>query len=234
MNDKQLTIFNKIVETGSFNKAAKELNIDFGKVRYQIEQLENEFGCELFFRGIFGCRLTEEGKRFYVYSLKMEEFYLKMKSDFGELKEIRIGVDSTCIPEALVAATNEVCKDLKIKSEFIGYDPDYFLSALEKGMIHCLYNYEFDAPKNIECESVFTDHMIVVLGEKSPLYSKDRIDYSDLLNTDIYFKHSDTRGSGKMARRLNVFSSDYRINYGVVLDSVKASIEAGKGVMIVP
>ncbi len=234
MNNKQLTIFNKVAETGSINKAAKELGIDFARARYQIEQLEKEFGCEFFFRGVEGCRLTEEGKRFYEYSLKLEELYLKMKGDFEEIKEFRVGVDPTCVPEILVTATNKVCDDLKIKTEFIGYDPDYFLPALEKGTIHCLYNYEFDTPKTVECESVFTDHMIVILSKKSSLYSKETIDYSDLLNTEIYFKHRDTRGSRKMATRLAMFSNDYRINYGISLDSVKSSIKEGRGVMIVP
>ena len=61
MNDRQLTSFLKIVETGSFSKAAQESYISVPAMVQQIDRLEEDLGFRLFSRTNQGAILTEDG-----------------------------------------------------------------------------------------------------------------------------------------------------------------------------
>lgn len=62
MNTKNLITLNKILETGSFQKAAKELNYTQSTVTFQIHQLEQEFSIKLFDKIGRKMQLTQIGK----------------------------------------------------------------------------------------------------------------------------------------------------------------------------
>lgn len=234
MNNVQIEIFNAVVETHSFNKAAELLRIEYSKVKYQIDQLEKEFNSEFFLRSEKGCKLTATGEKFYAYSIRLAKEYYEMLSQFNQITSIIIGVDMSCPPDSLITATKEVCAIRKINVQVVDYDADYLMRALENGEIDCIYNYEFQVAKTISVDHVLDDYMVVVLSEKSPLSNKQQIEYADLLKTDIYFKHHDTRGSRKVADVLSSFSNEYRIHYGVSVEKVQTEMDKGKGVMVVP
>lgn len=65
MNTKNLEYFIKVVDTGSFTKAADELYISQSAISQQIKSLEDEFGIKLMIRNKKGFELTPAGK--YVY-----------------------------------------------------------------------------------------------------------------------------------------------------------------------
>ena len=65
MNDRQLLSFIKIVETGSFSKAAKDSFISVPAMVQQIDRLEEDLGFRLLLRSNQGVRLTDQGKIFY-------------------------------------------------------------------------------------------------------------------------------------------------------------------------
>ena len=62
MNTKNLITLNKIIETGSFQKAAKELNYTQSTVTFQIHQLEQELSIKLFNKIGRKMQLTQIGK----------------------------------------------------------------------------------------------------------------------------------------------------------------------------
>lgn len=62
MNTKNLITLNKILETGSFQKAAKELNYTQSTVTFQIHQLEQELSIKLFNKIGRKMQLTQIGK----------------------------------------------------------------------------------------------------------------------------------------------------------------------------
>ena len=55
-------VFLKVVETGSFAKAARELSYTQAGVSYIVNAMEDKLGFSLFIRDYGGVRLTEEGK----------------------------------------------------------------------------------------------------------------------------------------------------------------------------
>ena len=64
MELRQLEYFRQIADTHSFNEAARHLNMSQPPLSYQIHQLEEELGVQLFEPEGRGIRLTEAG-RFY-------------------------------------------------------------------------------------------------------------------------------------------------------------------------
>ncbi len=66
MNTKSLEYFIKIVETGSFTKASKELFISQSAISQQIKSLEDELGFSLMIRNKKSFELTEAGKYIYL------------------------------------------------------------------------------------------------------------------------------------------------------------------------
>ncbi|MBQ7223576.1 MAG: LysR family transcriptional regulator [Erysipelotrichaceae bacterium] len=234
MNNSQIRIFNTIVETNSFNRAAVALGIDYNKVKYQMDQLERELKTVLFLRNHKGCQLTDDGIVFYNYSLQLVEQYYEMLDNIGQLHKISIGIDMSCHPDSLMEATKDICSQKKLECVFVDYDAEYLLAALERGEVDCIFNYEFDVPKIVDSFVLMEDHMVVVMSQKSPLYNKEKIDYSDLLKTKIYFKYHDLRGSRKMTKILESISADYMVYFGISESTVKKAMNDGEGVMIVP
>ena len=67
----QLIVFKRVVETGSFNKAAAEEYITTNAVMKQMNKLETELGARLLTRSHKGVELTEAGTSFYEDTVKI-------------------------------------------------------------------------------------------------------------------------------------------------------------------
>ena len=93
MNTKNLEYFIKVVDTGTFSKAAEESFISQSAISQAIKSLEDELGYKLMIRNKKGFELTEAGNILYKYtssSMELLETGLsKLKSlqslDSGEL-----------------------------------------------------------------------------------------------------------------------------------------------------
>jgi DNA-binding transcriptional LysR family regulator len=61
----QILIFTKVIETGSFTKAAKLLNQPKSRISRRLAALENSLGTQLIYRTTRQLQLTETGKDYY-------------------------------------------------------------------------------------------------------------------------------------------------------------------------
>lgn len=97
MDVKALKTFQSIVNYGSFNRAAEEMNYAQSTVTMQIQKLESDLGVQLIERGKNKLRLTEAGRLFYDQSLQiirdMEQLQTNL-SDLhaGDAGDIRLGL----------------------------------------------------------------------------------------------------------------------------------------------
>lgn len=89
MNIHNFLVFDLIVQKESFTKAARALNFTQPAISTQIKQLENKYNVVLFERNNNGVQLTEAGKIFHQYSLKILALYNEMEEKLQEnaLKE---------------------------------------------------------------------------------------------------------------------------------------------------
>jgi DNA-binding transcriptional LysR family regulator len=67
-----LTLFNKVVETGSFSSAARFFDLSPSAVSKQISQLESELDVRLFHRTTRKQSLTEAGTIYYQYTQRIQ------------------------------------------------------------------------------------------------------------------------------------------------------------------
>lgn len=94
MISNQLKTFFKVIETGSFTKAAEALYVTPASVMNQINILEGRLGFKLFFRNNQGVRLTPEGQIVYENGKKMETLERESINNarlVHGIKKIRIG-----------------------------------------------------------------------------------------------------------------------------------------------
>ncbi len=68
---RQLAVFAKAVETGSFRGAAKALALSPSVVSHHISKLETEMGVALLYRSTRKLSLTEDGEKLFAYAQKM-------------------------------------------------------------------------------------------------------------------------------------------------------------------
>lgn len=76
MELRQLEYFRQIADTHSFNEAARHLNMSQPPLSYQIHQLEEELGVQLFERTSKGVILTNAGEVLYERAGNLHDYEL--------------------------------------------------------------------------------------------------------------------------------------------------------------
>ena len=122
-------IFQKVVQSGSFVRAAEDMNLTPSAVSHSIAKLEDEFGLTLFIRGKRNVELTESGRQVYQYvrDILTTEDMLDMRLE--QIKGARTGpVRLGMIESAAVSWSGGVlerfraeCPDVPVEMKAAGY-----------------------------------------------------------------------------------------------------------------
>ena len=123
MNNTHLETFIRIVEAGSFNKAAEELYITSTAVIKQINLLENEIGVQLFERTHRGLKLTKAGESLYTdakYIVSYSEEAVRRARNAGFEKNAVIRIGTSPITPAQILTDlwpkiHEHCSDISFQ-----------------------------------------------------------------------------------------------------------------------
>lgn len=107
MTFEQLTVFHKIVVTGSFKAAADELHKTQPAISFSIKKLEEELEVDLLDRSSYRPTLTAHGKAFFERSLKIMQGMGELESmrkSFQQKEEPEIGIsmDGICLHQGLL------------------------------------------------------------------------------------------------------------------------------------
>ncbi|MFT6898573.1 MAG: DNA-binding transcriptional LysR family regulator [Paraglaciecola sp.] len=70
MNTNDLSLFVHTADSGSITRAAEQLDISTVLASAALKRLEQQLGTQLFIRSTRQLRITAQGERFLVYSLK--------------------------------------------------------------------------------------------------------------------------------------------------------------------
>lgn len=92
-----LRVLKKVMESGSFTGAAKQLDLSVARVSKSIDRLEAELSTKLFVRSTRHLQPTENATRCYQYAIKMLEHWDSLKEEvtdeqFEARGKIKIGV----------------------------------------------------------------------------------------------------------------------------------------------
>lgn len=110
MDDRKLETLLATIRTGSFSKAARELNCTQSAVTQMMNSMENELGCQILERNHNGVKLTDTGENLLPFIIEADAGlsrlmkYAKRLSE-GKTIPIRIGsfssISNTWLPEIM-------------------------------------------------------------------------------------------------------------------------------------
>lgn len=85
MDTKKLNAFIKVAETGSFSKAANELNYTQSGITHMMKSIESEVGITLFQRHFNGVSLTQEGEHLLPFIKDAVQKYALLETEINFL-----------------------------------------------------------------------------------------------------------------------------------------------------
>ena len=97
MEVRNLITFLKIIETGSFSKAAEQLTYSQSTVTVQIQQLEEEIGVQLFDRIGKKIYVTEKGHELEAYAQQIIALTQQAAAIGGEEQELQGTLRLACL-----------------------------------------------------------------------------------------------------------------------------------------
>lgn len=226
----------KIIELGSFTKAADSLGYTQSSVSQMIASLEDELGIKLLTRSRTGVRLTIEGAELYPFIERSILSYRAMQEKANEIKGletgiIRVGTISsiTChwMPKLIKGF-----QKLYPYVQFIFHQGDYTsiqewirIGAVDFGIVTP------PAVRDMETEIIKDGEMLVILPENHPLAELDSIPLEKLADEPYILMEE-----GHYSEPLKAFEISGikpNIKYTIHDDyAIMTMVEAGLGVSI--
>lgn len=173
-------VLQKIVELGSFTKAAETLGYTQSAVSQMVASLENEFSIKLLCRSRSGVKLTAEGETLFPYIEKTVYQYRAMLEKTKEIKGldsgiIRIGTVSSISCHWLPQLIKEF-ESLHPNVRFVLHQGDY--SSIEEWIRIGAVDFGFLTPAavtDIQTLTVKEGRMMAVLPEEHPLAAEETV-----------------------------------------------------------
>jgi len=240
MDLKTLKTFQLIAQSGSFMRAAEQLNYAQSTVTMQMQKLEADLGVQLIERGK-KIRLTEAGRLFYEQSRhivrNMEQLQASLSDlQSGESGTIRLGVTeptaSYRLPRILTEFLSQYPK-IRISVDFAN-TPTLSRQLLE-GEIDLALCSAPDLGSELYYEPLFKEQFTVLMPERHPLASKAVIAPDDLRGHRLLVT-SATCPYRKKLEMLWQQSANVPIDMMEIgsMTALKYFVESGLGIALVP
>ena len=238
----QLRTFRAVAENLNFTKASEQLFLTQSAVSHQIKALEEEFGVPLFIRGKRGVILTDAGKTALKHAVKILEQAEEMREIVaGREKAIAGRVRVAAATQALVYLFAPLFEDFM--DAFEAVELIFRTTVSTEQTVEDILNGVADVgfaslavySPNLEVTELFQDELVLVVGKKHKLASKNEISIKQLMSERwILFE----RGSS-IRRATDDFFKRKKIEPETALESndvyfIKIMIEHGLGVSLLP
>ena len=175
----------KIIELGSFTKAAESLGYTQSSISQMIASLESELSIKLLTRSRYGVKLTIEGADLYPFIERSIYQYRSMLEKANEIKGletgiIRVGTISSVTCHWMPQLINGFKKEYP-NVQFLFHQGDYTLipewtasGQIDFGFINP------NADTNLNTKTIKDGEILAVLPKNHPLAKKKSISLSDL------------------------------------------------------
>ncbi|MCG7334592.1 LysR family transcriptional regulator [Sporosarcina sp. ACRSM] len=228
--------FIKIIETGSFTKAAEELGFTQSAISQMVHSLEKELSTTLILRSRKGVTLTPDGEEFLPYIRNIRNSHRELIEKHNEMQGlqrglIRIGTFSSVSCNWLPGLMKDF-KEQYPNVEFELHQGEYTTISnwIKEGRV----DFGFVNPtavSNLNTILLQEDEMLAVLPTDHPLATHHTVSLEDLTN-DPYILLDE----GELNEPLSIFQQNNlepNIQYRVHDDySIMAMIEQGLGISI--
>ncbi|MDN3955183.1 LysR family transcriptional regulator [Sporolactobacillus laevolacticus] len=243
MDLKSLKTFHRILSSGSFHRAAEEMNYAQSTVSMQIQRLEAEVGVQLFDRTQKSVGLTEAGRVFYEQSIDIMKRIDQLKSTMIEVTQaesgsVRIGVTEPSASFRFPA----------ILGKFINTHPKVHVSVhiantpilnnlLHTGEIDIALCSTPEMGTSLFFEPLFQEGFVVLLPEHHPLSEQSTISPEDFVGQRLLI----TAKNCPYRKKLEVVAQEWNIPLNTLntleitsLTALTSYVEHGIGIALVP
>lgn len=238
MNIKKLWAFVKTIETGSFTKAAVDLNYTQSGISRMIKDLETEWGVSLLERNRAGVSLTSDGFKLLPQVKRICNEYNMLTRQVEDLHDmqsglIRIGTFSSVAKHWLPNMIKIFKKDYpKIHFELLLGD----YSEIESWILEGRVDFGFlRLPSKADLETIFLeqDRLLVAISQDHSLASCDKFPITELLNSPFILLEK-----GSNSDLTKIFEEHHiwpQVHFTTWDDSAIISmVESGLGISILP
>ncbi|MDO5293954.1 MAG: LysR family transcriptional regulator [bacterium] len=241
MEIRTLITFQKILETGSFTKAADALGYSQSTVTMQIKQLEAELGVLLFDRMGHKTSVNHEGLRFAKYASRIiaeaNNALADLSSDGTPKGTLRIGIlESICTAHLplIVSQYHTLYPDVTTVIK-IGTFPE-LQTMLNSGQIDILWTFDHLLhPLEWTLAFTYESPIIVVCSPDSPLLTKESLQLKDIAYMPFILTEKDC--SYRIAFSNALAAKGYTPNVFLEIGStelIKKFLEADLGLSVLP
>jgi DNA-binding transcriptional LysR family regulator len=237
----QLQCFVLVLEEGGFKRATARLRVTQPALSYQIKQLEEELGVQLFYRRADGITPTEAGRvllqhAYQVISAVHEAHQAVRELSHGVSGEIRVGtvnsVGTYFLPHVLRGLR---AGHPAVRATLLYRRSDELLDALLENKLDVALVAEPRPDRSLRCEPVFEERISLVTRPGHALFGRASVSAAEL-DGERFVVLSPQTPTGALIR-------DYLARLGVSVEpvistdnveTVKRMVEAGMGVALLP
>ncbi len=230
--------FCKIVEYGSFTRAAEALGYTQAAVSQMVRSLETEFSLRLLIRTRTGVRLTQEGEQLYPLIQKYVAAYRELGDKAGEINgldsgELRIGTFSSMSQHLLPGLMSDFSKQYpKINFSLRQGDNTTLPEWIKKGLIDFGFVYP-EASAGLINRTIAQDEFLAVLPEGHPYAERERIPLSLLAQEPLIVV--DEGHINTVLRAFSAAGLTARVKFRIHDDyTILSMVEKGIGVSLLP
>ena len=237
----QLEFFLKIVEEGSFSKAAERAFRTQPAVSLAIRRLEEEIGAPLFDRSQKSPALTEAGQAFHGYARRIIALRDEARGVVRDLRELRAGrvrvganeSTSLYLLPQVILAFREKHPDVKVEiyrhvSERLPRE------VLERNVDFAVLSFEPN-DRDLESFCVLRDELSLILNPEHPLAKREEVTVEDL-GRESFLAHNVRTASRN--RVVEVFAEHHTpLNITLELatvETIKRFVQLNVGLAFVP
>jgi len=229
-------VFIKVVECGSFTKAAEVLDYTQSAVSQMVHTLEEELSTTLLLRSKNGVILTADGEAYYPYICSINNAHRELEEKYREMQglgggKIRIG-SFTSVSRNWLPGLMKVFKEKYPDVRFELFQGEYTNIGqwIKEGRVDFGFVVP-DAVSGLQVLPLYTDEMVAVLPKNHPLSSKKTVALADLADCPNILLDE-----GELSVPLNAYEKNHlepNIQYRVYDDySIITMVEQELGVSI--
>lgn len=238
MSFQKYEAFIKVVECGSFTKAASILNYTQSGISRMMQDLEIEWKVQLFDRGRHGIRLTMDGEKLFLQLQRVYNEQIRLIHQIEELHNlqtgfIRIGTFSSVATHWLPNMIKHFKKDYpNIEFELLLGDYTEIENWINEGRIDFGF---IGLPTKTPLDTSFLelDRLLVVLPEDHPLSGCDHFPISELESNP--FLLLEKGGKAEIAEIFEQHQVHPTVHFTTWDDyAIMSMVENGLGISILP
>ncbi|MGB9662603.1 MAG: LysR substrate-binding domain-containing protein, partial [Moorellaceae bacterium] len=244
MNLNYLRTFATIAETQNLSETAERLFLTQPAVTQQVKHLENHFAIQLIERTRRGVALTEAGEVLSSYARKIVALYDELEQTIDNLRasysgNLTVGATSTIGSYAVpcsICLFKEKFPEARLKLK-VG-NRKQVVQDLKEGNIDIALIEAKDLKGAFTKYELATEEMVIIASNKEPWRGRTVITLEEFRKAPIIMREVDSGIRQDIENTLRSVGVDpAQLNIVVELanlDSIKAAVEAGVGLSIMP